>query len=122
MKKRWLLALALVLLGAVAVLVARRGPPAVVQAKAAPAQANLAHVVDSGVAAAADMHAKLVQETQQLPVPTLAAANAAQAPGQVQALAIDTMKQQPAADDVSLEQAVFIGFTGNVIGETDPCG
>lgn len=127
MNKRWLLAIALIVLGAVVVMVARhRASAPVVQAKSTPAQAKPASIAGSGVLLAAEVHARLLAEAQQLPEPTMASANAAHVPGQVQAAAVDSLNQQkpaaPSVDDLPPEQQVFVGFTANVIGETDPCG
>lgn len=80
--------------------------------------------ISSGVGDAAELHAQLLAEAQQIPVPSLAPA-VGRVPGQAQAQAVEALNQaQPQAtpDAAPLDHQVSIGFTANVIGETDPCG
>jgi hypothetical protein len=93
----------------------------------APVQATVQvqpRALSSGVTDAAELHAQLLAEAQQVPEPSLASA-VGRVPGQAQAQAVEALNQaQPQAspDAVPLDHQVSIGFTANVIGETDPCG
>lgn len=80
-------------------------------------------ILTSGVVEAAEVHAQLLAAAQEMPEPTMAPA-VAQVPGQAQVAAVAALEesaQQPLST-VSPEQELVIGFTGNVVGETDPCG
>ena len=80
--------------------------------------------VSSGVPEAAEIHARLLAEAQQMPEPSLAPA-VSKVPGQARAQAVEALNDQKPEvmpDAVPLDHQVAIGFTANVIGETDPCG
>lgn len=81
-------------------------------------------LVSSGVPDAAEIHAQLLAEGQQMPEPSLAPA-VANVPGQARAQAVEALNDQKpeiAPDAAPLDHQVAIGFTANVVGETDPCG
>jgi len=119
-----LICLAILLLAAGGLWFARQKSAVPTQhAKSAKVKAGLP-IVSSGVPNSAEIHAQLLAEGQQMPVPSLAPV-LAQVPGQAGAQAVAALTdQQPevAPDAVALDHQVAIGFTANVIGELDPCG
>jgi hypothetical protein len=89
-----------------------------------PAAAPPPHrLLSSGVVEAAEVHAQLLAAAQDMPEPAMSGA-VAQVPGQAQVAAIAALEETPQQplSSVAPEQEVQIGFTGNVVGETDPCG
>ncbi|MSP91436.1 MAG: hypothetical protein EXR79_06480 [Myxococcales bacterium] len=97
--------------------------PAGIAAQAAsPPVAATPQAPTSGAQAAAAVHARLLAAAEALPPPATmppvgVAGTLASLPEPSPADATD-----PPQPPVAAEMEVVVGFTGNVIGETDPCG
>jgi hypothetical protein len=120
MRKGWMVLVVLLgVLGAAVALWRPRSPAPQLTTSTAPAP----RILTSGVVEAAEVHAQLLAAAQDMPEPTMAGA-VALVPGQAQVAAVAALEESPQQPltTVPPEQELVIGFTGNVVGETDPCG
>jgi hypothetical protein len=82
------------------------------------------YLLTSGVPEAFEVYAALLVSAQQLPEPVMSGGQG-RVPGQAQVAAVAMLEDKPqqlAPTGVGAEREVLIGFTGNVVAETDPCG
>lgn len=98
-------------------------PPAVSTHVSPAAVAAVAQDRNAGAPAAGSLvqarqvHDQLLAEAEALPTP-----NSLPLPDPPAMAVTEQPIPQPLPNDVPLERQVTIGFTGNVVGETDPCG
>jgi len=81
-------------------------------------------LADSGADQARATHAELLELAQQMPAPSVLQPSVGLKEGAQNAIDIEVLDATKAAPppDVPLQNQLVIGFIGNVIGETDPCG
>lgn len=113
--KRWIVLALVALVGAAAVVQARRAAQSPIAAQAAAVRVPL----DSGAAKFAKDHIELLSVAAKLQPPSILPPATAGSESQRQIAAPSPMSQLP---PVPPEQQVTIALTSSAIGEIDPCG
>lgn len=124
MKKKTLLVVLLLLLAGGAWFGYKQHLPAAPVATVKTQQPAPIALADSGAELARVTHAELLELAQQMPAPSVLQPSVGLKEGAQNAIDIEALDAAKAAPPpaVPLQNQLVIGFIGNVIGETDPCG